>query len=41
VLVFNERHQVHVVVAPDDDDALASVAVGIRMFQNVEQVAAQ
>jgi hypothetical protein len=39
VLVLNERHQVDVVLAPDDENALASVAIGIRMLKNVEQVA--
>jgi hypothetical protein len=39
VLVVDERHQVHVVLAPDDEDALASVAIGDRMLQDVEQVA--
>src|SRR4029453_13658541 len=40
VLVFHERQQVHVVLAPDDEDALAGVTVGVRVFQDVEQVAA-
>ena len=39
MLVFDERHQVHVVLAPDDEDALAGVTVGVRVVQNVEQVA--
>ena len=30
---------VHVLLAPDDEDALAGVAVGVRVFQDVEQVA--
>jgi hypothetical protein len=38
VLVLDERHQV--VLASDDDDALASVTLWVRVFQNVEQVAA-
>jgi hypothetical protein len=37
VLVFDERHQVHVVLAPDDEDALAGITVGVRVIQNVEQ----
>jgi hypothetical protein len=41
VLVFHERHEVHVVLAPDDDDALAGVTVGIRVFPDVEQIAAR
>jgi hypothetical protein len=36
VLVLNERHQVYVVVALDDEDALAGVAIGVRMFQDLE-----
>jgi hypothetical protein len=40
VLVLDERHQVHVVLAPDDEDALAGVTVRIRMVKDVEQVAA-
>ena len=39
MLVLDERHQVHVVLALDDEDALAGVAVGVRVFQDVEQVA--
>ena len=39
MLVFNERHQVNLLFAPDDEDALAGVPVGVRVFQNVEQVA--
>ena len=40
MLVFDERHQVHVVVTPDDEDPLARVTIGVRMFQDVEQTAA-
>ena len=39
MLVLDERHQVHVVLALDDEDALAGVPVGVRVFQDVEQVA--
>ena len=39
VLVLDERHQVHIVLPPDDEDTLASVTAGVRMFENVEQVA--
>ena len=39
MLVFDERHEVHVVLALDDEDALPGVAIGVRMFQDVEQVA--
>ena len=38
MLVLDERHQVHVVLASDDEDALAGVTVGVRVFQDVEQV---
>jgi hypothetical protein len=30
---LDKRHEVHIVLAPDDEDALASVTVGIRMLQ--------
>ena len=40
MLVFDEGDEVHVVLAPEDEDALAAVAVGVRMFQDVEHVAA-
>ena len=39
MLVFDERHQVHVVIAPNYEDALASVTAGVRMFQDDEQIA--
>src|SRR5260221_8638175 len=39
VLVLDEGHQVHVVLPLDDEDALASVTVEVRVFQDVEQVA--
>jgi hypothetical protein len=38
MLVLDERHQVHVVLALDDEDALAGVPVGVRVFQDIEQV---
>jgi hypothetical protein len=40
VLVFDERHEVHIVLAPDDEDALAGVTVRVRMLKDVEQFAA-
>jgi hypothetical protein len=40
VLVLDERHQVHVTLATDYEDTLAGVTVGVRTFQDVEQVAA-
>jgi hypothetical protein len=36
---LHERHQIHVVVASDDEDARAAVTLGVRVVQNVEQVA--
>jgi hypothetical protein len=39
VLVLDERDEVHVVLAPDDEDALGGITVGVRVFQDVEQVA--
>jgi hypothetical protein len=40
MLVLDERYQVHVVVALDDEDTLTTVALGVRVFQNVEQITA-
>jgi hypothetical protein len=40
VLVLDERHQVHVVLASDYEDALARIPLGVRVFKNIEQVAA-
>jgi hypothetical protein len=39
VLVFDERHQVHVVLAPDDENALPGVTAGVRVLEDVEQIA--
>ena len=39
MLVLDERHQVYVVLALDDEDALAGVPVGIRVLEDVEQIA--
>jgi hypothetical protein len=33
VFVFDERHEVHVPLATDDEDALAGMTVGVRMFE--------
>src|SRR5215510_3309964 len=38
VLVLDERHQVHIVLALNDENALACVTLRIRVLQNVEQV---
>jgi len=40
VLILDERHQVHIVFASDEEDALAAITVGVRVLQDVEQVAA-
>src|SRR2546425_6975041 len=39
VLVVDERPQVHVVLALDDEDALAAVTFGVRVREDIEQVA--
>jgi hypothetical protein len=39
MLVFDERHQEYVVLALDDEDALAGVPLGVRMLQDVEHIA--
>src|SRR5262249_6476166 len=38
VLILDERHQVHIVLSSDDEDALAGVPLGVRVLQDVEQV---
>src|SRR5215203_3828670 len=38
VLILDERHQIHVVLASDDEDALAAVTIGVRVLQDIEQV---
>jgi len=40
VLVLDERYQVHEVLALDNEGPLAGVPVGVRLLQDVEQVAA-
>jgi hypothetical protein len=40
VLILDERHEVHAVVALDHEDALAGVTLGVRVLQDIEQVAA-
>ena len=39
MLILDERHQIHVVLASDDEDALAAVTLGVRVLQDIEQVA--
>lgn len=39
MLVRDERHQIRVILTPDDEDALAGVTVGVWVLQDVEQVA--
>jgi hypothetical protein len=38
--ILDEWHEVHVALAPADEDPLARVAAGIRLLQDIEQVAA-
>ena len=38
LLVLSERHQVDVILALDDEDALAGITDGVRVLQDVEQV---
>ena len=40
MIVFHERHQIHVVLSSDDENALAAVTLGVRMLQDIEQAAA-
>jgi len=40
VLVFDERHQAHILLALHGEDALAGVPLGVRVLQDVEQVPA-
>src|SRR6188472_4211748 len=39
VFVLNERDQIHVVLSSNDENALAAVTLGVRMLQDIEQVA--
>src|SRR5260221_13600515 len=39
VLILDGRHQIHVVLSSDDEKALASVTLGVRVLQDIEQVA--
>jgi len=39
VLILDERHQIHVVRSSDDENALAAVTLGVRVLQDIEQVA--
>src|SRR5882672_7753277 len=39
VLILDERHQIHVVLSSDDENALAAVTLGVRVLQDIEQVA--
>jgi hypothetical protein len=40
LVVLDERHEVHELIATHHEDALAGVALGVRVFQDVEQVTA-
>src|SRR5665213_899876 len=39
VFVFDKRYEVHIVLSPDDEHALAGVAAGVRVVHGTEQVA--
>ena len=39
MLVLDERHQIYVVLSSNDENALAAVTPGVRVLQNIEQVA--
>ena len=39
MLILDERHQIHVVRSSDDENALAAVTLGVRVLQDIEQVA--
>ena len=39
MLILDARHQIHVVLTSDDEDALAAVTLGVRVLQDIEQVA--
>src|SRR5260221_8742107 len=39
VLILDGRHQIHVVLSSDDENALAAVTLGVRVLQDLEQVA--
>jgi hypothetical protein len=38
VLVLDERHQVHILLASDDENTLPGVTVRVRVLEDVEQV---
>jgi hypothetical protein len=40
VLVFDERHEVHVVIVANDEDALTGISFAVRVFQDLQEVAA-
>ena len=40
MLVLDERHQVYVFLALDDENTLAGVTLGVRVFKDVERIAA-
>jgi len=40
LLVLDKRNQVHVLLAADDEDALTGVTFGVRVLDDVEQIAA-
>ena len=39
MLILDERHQINVVLPSDNENALAAVTLGVRVLQDIEQVA--
>ena len=39
MLILDERHQIHIVLSSDDENPLAAVTLGVRVLQDIEQVA--
>ena len=39
MVILDERHQIHVILSSDDENALATVTLGVRVLQDIEQVA--
>jgi hypothetical protein len=39
-LIFDERHEIHILLSPDDEDPLAAVPLRVGMLDDVEHIAA-
>jgi Rad3-related DNA helicase len=39
VLIFDERHQIYIVLTSENENALAAITLGVRVLQDIEQVA--